>query len=68
MFKSIHKLFLDVKKKTSGEWEGVSFPRKNHYEGVQFNVISVMRGWVVLNIQEKKRYVTLEWPPTLQAQ
>ena len=27
-----------------------------------FNVISVTRGWVVVQFPEKKRYVTLEWP------
>ena len=39
---------------------GVSFPEKNHYEGVQFNVISVTKGWVGVKFQGKKRYVTLE--------
>ena len=32
------------------------------YEGVRFNVISVTRGWVGVQIPGKKRYVTLEWP------
>ena len=26
--------------------EGVGFPGKTHYEGVQCNVISITRGWV----------------------
>ena len=39
---------------------GVPFSGKKHYEGVRFNVISVMRRWV--QFPEKKRYVTLEWP------
>ena len=29
-----------------GVWGGVSFPGKKRYEDVQFNVISVTRGWV----------------------
>ena len=41
----------------------VSFPRKKRYEGVRFNVISVMR--VGVKCPGKKRYVTLEWPLTL---
>ena len=41
---------------------GVRFPRKNHYEGVRFNVISVTRGWVGVKSPEKMRYVTIEWP------
>ena len=41
---------------------GVSFPGKRRYEGVRFNVISVMRGWVGVKFPGKKRYVTLEWP------
>ena len=32
---------------------GVSFPGKKRYEGVWFNVISVTRGWVGSNFQEK---------------
>ena len=28
--------------------------RKKHYEGVRFNVISVMRGWVGVKFPEKK--------------
>ena len=35
---------------------------KKHYEDIQFNVISVTRGWVGVEFPEKKRYVTLEWP------
>ena len=41
---------------------GVSFSGKKHYEGVRFNVISVMRGWVGVNFPGKKYCVTLEWP------
>ena len=33
------------------------------YEGVSFNVISVTRERVGVKFAEKKRYVTLEWPP-----
>ena len=36
--------------------------RKKCYEGVQFNVMSVTRGWVGVHFLGKKRYVTLEWP------
>ena len=32
---------------------GVCFLRKKRYEGVQFNVISVMRRWVGVNSSEK---------------
>ena len=41
---------------------GVKFSGKKRYEGVRFNVISVMRGWVGVQLSGKKRYVTLEWP------
>ena len=35
---------------------GVSFPRKNRYEDVRFNVLVLREGgW------GRKRYVTLEW-------
>ena len=48
---------------------GVSnFPGKKRYEGVMFNVISVTKGWVGVQFPGKKRYVTLEWPPTLHNQ
>ena len=43
--------------------DGVRFSGKKRYEGVRFNVISVTRGWVEVQFPEKKRYVTLEWPP-----
>ena len=43
---------------------GVKFSREKRYEGVRFNVISVTRGWVGVQIPGKKRYVTLEWPLT----
>ena len=43
---------------------GLRFSGKKRYEGVRFNVISVTRGWVGVQFpREKKRYVTLEWPP-----
>ena len=42
--------------------------RKKRYEGVRFNVISVTRGWVWVQFPGKKRYVTLEWPPTRYVQ
>ena len=32
---------------------GVNFSRKNRYEGVRFNVNSVMTGWVGSNFQKK---------------
>ena len=38
------------------------FRGEKRYEGVRFNVISVMRGWVGVQIPGKKCYVTLEWP------
>ena len=41
---------------------GVQFFGEKRYEGVWFNVISVRRGWVGVQIPGKKRYVTLEWP------
>ena len=41
---------------------GVSNFQKKHYEGLWFNVISIARGWVGVNFEKKKRYVTLEWP------
>ena len=41
---------------------GVKFSGKKRYESVRFNVISVMRGGWGSNFQEKKCYVTLEWP------
>ena len=37
---------------------------KKRYEGVRLNIISVMRGWVGVKFRGKKRYVTLEWPPS----
>ena len=40
-----------------------TFPEKKRYEGIRFNVISVTRGCVGVQFpEEKKRYVTLEWP------
>ena len=41
---------------------GVKFSGKKRYEGVRFNVISVTRGWVGVQIPGKNCYVTLEWP------
>ena len=38
---------------------GVRFPRKNRYEGVRFNVISITRWWVGVKFPEKKRYVRM---------
>ena len=44
---------------------GVSnFPGKMRYEGVRFKVVSITRGSVSVQCPEKKRYVTLEWPPS----
>ena len=43
---------------------GVNFSVEKRYEGVRFNVISVTRGCVGVQIPGKKRYVTLEWPLT----
>ena len=34
-------------------------PEKGH-EGICFNVISMLRGWVGVNFPEKKRYLTLK--------
>ena len=33
---------------------GINFCGENRYEGVRFNVISVTRGWVGSDFQEKK--------------
>ena len=45
-----------------GGW-GVTFSGKKRYEGVRFNVISGTRGWEGVQFpEEKKRYVTREWP------
>ena len=41
---------------------GIQFFGKKRYKGVWFNVISVTRGWVGVQIPGKKRYVT--WPQT----
>ena len=41
---------------------GVKFSGKKRYKGVRFNVISITRGWVGVQLTDKKRYVTLEWP------
>ena len=44
-------------------WGVSNFLGKKPYEGVRFNVISVTRGWVGVQFpEEKKCYVTLEWP------
>ena len=40
----------------------VKFSRKKRYKRVNFNVISVTRGWVGVQFPGKKCYVTLEWP------
>ena len=43
-------------------WEGIKFPKKKRYGGVQFNVISATRWWVGGGqISRKKAIVTLEW-------
>ena len=44
------------------EGGGVKFSIKKRYEGVRFNVISIMRGWVGVTFPGEKHYVTLEWP------
>ena len=44
-----------------------NLPEQKRYEGVRLNVFSVTRGWVGVNFPDKKRYVTLEWPPIWQA-
>ena len=41
------------------------FDKKKRYEDIQFNIISLTRGWVGVKCPEKKRYVTLEWPTTV---
>ena len=47
------------------ECGGDSFPGKKRYKGVQFNVFSVLTGWLGVKFPGEKRYVTvtLEWPP-----
>ena len=49
---------IQVLRNADGVGGGCPFFR---YEGVRFNVISVTRGWVGVQIPGKKRYVTLEW-------
>ena len=44
------------------QWGRVKFSGKKRYEGVRFNVISVTRGWVGVQLPGKKRYIKLEWP------
>ena len=51
---------IQVLRTALGGWEGVKFSREKRYEGVRFNVISVTRGWVGVQIPGKKRYITLE--------
>ena len=41
----------------------VNFSGGKRYEGVRFNVISVMSEWVGVQFPGNKHYVTLEWPP-----
>ena len=41
---------------------GVKFSGKSVTKVYTCNVISVMRGWVGVQIPGKKHYVTLEWP------
>ena len=41
---------------------GFSFPRKKALRRLQFNVISITRGWVGVKFQGKNCYVTLELP------
>ena len=66
---SINKTFIKIKMgpfkcyATQMGVGGCQNFRKKRYEGVRFNVISVTRGWVGVQFPEKKRYVTLEWPP-----
>ena len=46
---------------------GLSFPRKNRYDCVWFNVFSITRGLVGVNFQGKRRYITVEWPPLCES-
>ena len=47
--------------------DGGQILRGKRYEGIKFNVISVTRGvGGGCNFTQKKRYVTLELPPTNQ--
>ena len=39
--------------RNADEGGGVTFSRKKRYEGVRFNIISVMRGWVGIQFPEK---------------
>ena len=41
---------------------GIKFSGETRYEDVKFNDISDTREWEGSNFQEKKRYITLEWP------
>ena len=46
----------------NADWGGgVRFYGKKRYKGVRLTIICVMRGWVVVQFPQKKRYVTLEW-------
>ena len=36
--------------------------KKQHYEDVQFNIISITMRWVGVEFPEKARYITLAWP------
>ena len=48
--------------RNADEGGGVKFSVKKRYEGVRFNIISIMRGWVGVKFPGEKRYVTLQVP------
>ena len=53
---------IQVLRNADGGVRGVKFSGEKRYEDVRFNVISVTRGWVGVQLPGKKCYVTLEWP------
>ena len=57
---SIHYGAIQVLRNADVGRGGHIFQGENRYEGVRFNVISIMRGWMGVQIPGKKHYVTLE--------
>ena len=51
--------------RVSEGWEGVGFSGRKRYEGVQSNVISIMRGWVGCQISRKKALPNTWMAPNL---
>ena len=49
-----HNEAIQVLRNADGGWGCVKVSRKQHYEGVKFNVISITRGWVGVQFSGKK--------------